>query len=140
MKRSFTVRSEDQLPELVEELLVLSGDRRIFVLEGEMGAGKTTLIKAFCRVLDVSDPVSSPSFSIVNEYGRPSGEKVYHIDLYRIGAEEELYDMGFEEILDGSHYSFIEWPQRARNFLPPDPVWIEIEIRDENERRILIRT
>lgn len=118
----------------------LSGERRIFVLEGEMGAGKTTLIKAFCQELGVKDPVSSPSFSIINEYRRESGEKVYHIDLYRIGDEEELYDMGIEEIVDESHYCFIEWPEKAGNFLPSDPVWIDIEIMDDSERRILMRS
>lgn len=140
MKHHFTLRSEDELPGLAEELLDLSGDRRIFVVEGEMGAGKTTLIKAFCSILDVVDPVSSPSFSILNEYRRSSGSKVYHIDLYRVGDEEELYDMGFEEVLDGNAYCFLEWPDLVGNFLPSDPVKIDIRVNDERERRILIRT
>ncbi|MFB6258718.1 MAG: tRNA (adenosine(37)-N6)-threonylcarbamoyltransferase complex ATPase subunit type 1 TsaE [Flavobacteriales bacterium] len=140
MERSYTVRSEEDLSGLVGEFLALSGERRIFVLSGEMGAGKTTLVKAFCDALGVKDPVASPSFSIVNEYRRNSGEKVYHIDLYRVAEEEELFDMGFEELLDGSAYCFVEWPERARNFLPPYPVRVTIETRDESERRILIRT
>ncbi len=140
MKRSFTLRSEEELPQLAEEFLDLSGERRIFVLEGEMGAGKTTLIKAFCRVLGVSDPVCSPSFSILNEYRRTSGDKVYHIDLYRVGEEEELYDMGFEEVMDGTAYCFIEWPELAQNFFPSDPVRIDIRIKDQHERLIQIRT
>ncbi len=140
MTRSFTVSSEEELPELVNKILVLSGERRIFVLEGEMGAGKTTLIKVFCEHLGVKDPTSSPSFSIVNEYRRADGEKLYHIDLYRVGDEEELYDLGFEEILDGEQYCFIEWPERAGNFLPEDHVRIDIEVRQASERRIHIRT
>ena len=140
MTETFIVRSASELPAVAEKLLALSGERRIFVMEGEMGAGKTTLIKAICERLDVIDPTSSPSFSIINEYRRSGGGKLYHIDLYRIGEEEELYDMGFEEILDGHHYCFIEWPERAGNFLPSDPVRVAIEVRDEKERRILIRT
>ena len=138
--RSFELSSEASLPDLARKLLELSGERRIFVLEGEMGAGKTTLIKAFCQELGVKDPVSSPSFSIINEYRRESAEKVYHIDLYRIGDEEELYDMGIEEVVDESHYCFIEWPEKAGNFLPSDPVRIDIEIMDDSERRILMRS
>jgi tRNA threonylcarbamoyladenosine biosynthesis protein TsaE len=138
--RSFELSSEASVPDLAGKLLELSGERRIFVLKGEMGAGKTTLIKAFCKELGVIDPVSSPSFSIINEYRRASGERVYHIDLYRLGDEEELYDLGFEEIMDGTHYCFIEWPELAGNFLPSDPVWVDIEIRDESERRILMQT
>jgi tRNA threonylcarbamoyladenosine biosynthesis protein TsaE len=140
MTEAFIVRSEAELPELAEKLLVLSGERRIFVLEGEMGAGKTTLVKALCARLDVKDPTASPSFSIINEYRRSDGERVFHIDLYRVGDEEELYDMGFEEVLDGKHYCFIEWPEEAGNFLPPDPVRVGIEVRGEKERRISIRT
>jgi tRNA threonylcarbamoyladenosine biosynthesis protein TsaE len=137
---SFELSSEASLPDLAKKLLELSGERRIFVLKGEMGAGKTTLIKAFCKELGVIDPVSSPSFSIINEYRRASGERVYHIDLYRLGDEEELFDLGFEEIVDGTHYCFIEWPEIAGNFLPSDPVWVDIDIRDESERRILMQT
>lgn len=137
---SFELSSEASLPDLAKKLLELSGERRIFVLKGEMGAGKTTLIKAFCNELGVIDPVSSPSFSIINEYRRASGERVFHIDLYRLGDEEELFDLGFEEIVEGKQYCFIEWPEIAGNFLPSDPVWVDIEIRDESERRILMQT
>lgn len=140
MKKSFTVRSEEELPAVARELLALSEERRIFALYGEMGAGKSTLIKAFCRVLEVNDTVSSPSFAIVHEYRRPSGEAVHHVDLYRLGDEEELYDLGFEDILEEPGYCFIEWPEKAGNFLPSDPVRLDIEISEEAERRIRIRT
>lgn len=140
MKRILTARSEAELPERAREILAFSGDRRIFVLEGEMGVGKTALIRAFCEVLEVEDPVSSPSFAILHEYRRKNGEKLHHIDLYRVGDEEELFDMGFEEVLEGSSYCFIEWPDAAENFLPVDPVWIGIRLGEDHERRIEIRT
>lgn len=140
MKEELTAYSEAELPDKAREILAFSGDRRIFVLEGEMGVGKTALIRAFCEELGVTDPVASPSFAILHEYRRENGGKLYHIDLYRIGDEEELFDMGLEEVLDGRSYCFIEWPERAENFLPVDPVWIGIRIGDDRERRIEIRT
>ncbi|MBK7270131.1 MAG: tRNA (adenosine(37)-N6)-threonylcarbamoyltransferase complex ATPase subunit type 1 TsaE [Flavobacteriales bacterium] len=90
--------------------------RRVFALHGDLGAGKTTLIKAFCSVLGVKDRTSSPSFAIVNEYQRDTGEALYHFDLYRLKAAEELEGIGFNEYLDSGAYCFIEWPELAGEF------------------------
>ncbi len=99
---------------------------RIFALSGQMGAGKTTFIKAVCAVLGVADIVQSPTFSLVNEYKRRGGEPVFHFDFYRIRNITELFDIGYEDYLYSGHYCFIEWPELAESLLPEDTVRVSI--------------
>lgn len=99
---------------------------RIFTFSGELGAGKTTFIKAFCRQLGVTDVVNSPSFSIINEYRAMDGKKIYHFDFYRIRRPEEILDIGFDEYTSGEYYCFMEWPELAMQLLPPGHVKIKI--------------
>lgn len=98
-------------------LLDFAGTERILVFEAPMGAGKTTFIKSVCKVLGVIDTMSSPTYSIVNEYRTDSGDKLFHFDLYRLKSSDELMDMGFEEYLSLNHYVFIEWPELAFPFI-----------------------
>jgi len=107
----------NDLPRAAKELIDFAGPNRVFLFYGEMGAGKTTLIKSVCKVLGVLDPVSSPTFSIVNEYLSDS-ESVYHFDFYRIKNETEAYDLGYEDYLYSGNYCFIEWPEKIANLLP----------------------
>lgn len=109
-------------PEVAGALLHAFPDRRVFALRGELGAGKTTLIKALCAELGVEDTTSSPSFAIVNEYRSATAGPVYHFDLYRMKDAAELEGIGFHEYLDSGHYCFVEWPEIARGVLPPDTV------------------
>lgn len=107
-------------------------------VEGEMGAGKTTLIKAILRILGVKDVISSPTFSLVNTYELPNHTPVYHADLYRVENEEELYDIGFDEYLDSNSLIFIEWSERMSSLFNPKTITVSIEITAENRRKLSI--
>jgi tRNA threonylcarbamoyladenosine biosynthesis protein TsaE len=119
-------RNEEMLPVVARQVLGFAPSERIFLFEGELGAGKTTLIKAICQQLDVSDQVNSPTFSIVNEY-RSSKGPVYHFDLYRLKDLAEALDIGIEDYLYSGYYCFVEWPDKLTELLPPDYVKIRIE-------------
>ena len=108
---------------------------RVYALQGKMGAGKTTLIKAIGDVLEVEEVVSSPTFALVNEYTTGEGEPFYHFDFYRINKLEEVYDIGYEEYFYSDNYCFIEWPEMVKLLLPESYVLVEIEV-DEKEQRI----
>ena len=109
----------------------------IWLFNGEMGAGKTTLIKSLCRYLGYTDEVTSPTFSLVNEYQTPSS-MIYHMDLYRLNSENELLDIGFEEYLDGDAFCFIEWPQIAENLIVQSHYKIKILLNEDLSRKIEI--
>ncbi len=110
-------------------------DRRVFAFHGGMGAGKTTLIQAICREIGVEGTMSSPTFSIINEYHSPQGP-VYHIDLYRCTTEEEVLRAGVEDCLYSNNLCFVEWPSIATTVFPPDTVEITIEEINNNTRKI----
>jgi len=126
----------DEMIYVAENLLKKFPDQRIFTLTGDLGAGKTTFVKAFARELGIDENISSPTFSIVHEYGS-GAEIIYHFDLYRLKNELELFEIGFEEYLDGEHYVLIEWPELAQKFLPEQYVSLQFEVEDENSRRII---
>nr|WP_321223461.1 tRNA (adenosine(37)-N6)-threonylcarbamoyltransferase complex ATPase subunit type 1 TsaE [uncultured Psychroserpens sp.] len=102
---------------------------------GEMGAGKTTLIKSLVKLLGSNDEVSSPTFSIVNDY-KVRNESIYHFDLYRINDEEEALNFGFEDYLYTSNWVLIEWPQNAQSLMPDDTNIIEISHKNEDSRSL----
>lgn len=134
MSLKIDISDEASLSAAARQLLDFAGEARIFAFEAPMGAGKTTFIRQLCIALGSKDHFSSPTYSIVNEYASPSG-KLFHFDLYRLRSEEELYDIGFEEYLDGRHYCFIEWPQIAADLLE-DPFLI-VKISVEEGKRLL---
>lgn len=107
-------------------------------LEGEMGAGKTTLIKTILRILGVKDIISSPTFSLVNTYELPNHKPIYHSDLYRVENEEELYDVGFDEYLESNSLIFIEWSERMTSLFNPKAMKITIEITSQYRRKLSI--
>jgi len=110
---------------------------RVFALYGVMGAGKTTLIKAFCKVLGVGEVVVSPTFSLINEYRAENGLAVYHFDFYRIRSLTEAYDMGYEEYFYSGNYCFIEWPEKIEELLPTGFVYINIGFKNHSHTRII---
>lgn len=118
-------------------ILTAYPDQRVFALSGPMGAGKTTFIKEFCQQLNVADTVNSPTFSIVNEYQTTDGLSVFHFDFYRIEKAEELMDIGYEDYFYSGFYCFIEWPEKFKQLLPVNSVYISIEIAENDDARII---
>ncbi|HYH56251.1 MAG TPA: tRNA (adenosine(37)-N6)-threonylcarbamoyltransferase complex ATPase subunit type 1 TsaE [Anseongella sp.] len=127
----------EELPSCAGKLLDFAGGERIFLFYGEMGAGKTTFIRAICRQLGVTSPVSSPTFALINEYAGREGP-VYHFDFYRLKNETEAYDIGAEEYFESGHPCLVEWPERVQGLLPPRHIRVEIEA-DGNLRKIKLR-
>ena len=105
----------------------------------ETWVGKTTFIKAVCEELGVKDVITSPTFSLVNEYTDGKGEPVYHFDFYRIKKIAEVFDIGVEQYFDSGHYCFIEWPDIVEFFLPDDAVHLEIYEQEDGARRFIIK-
>ena len=110
----------------------------IFTFEGEIGVGKTTLIKKILNNFKVKDLVKSPTFSIVNEYLTSDNKIIYHFDFFRIKDKIELINIGFEDYLDSSNFCFIEWPNSIKNLLPNDINKIKMEYVSETKRKIII--
>jgi len=108
----------DELDHVAQQLIEEAANQRVWLFEGEMGVGKTTLIKALCRAVGVVSVVQSPTYGLVNEYTTQSGESVYHFDCYRFRNEAEALDIGLEEYLDSGAYCFIEWPERIESLWP----------------------
>ncbi len=131
-----TVKDKRHLHSAAKLFLEHTAGKKIFALHGAMGAGKTTFIKALCETIGTSDIVSSPTFTLVNEYRALNGESIFHIDFYRIKKLEEVLDFGVEEYLTGSSYCFIEWPELAEEILPAETVKVAIMADDDGKRII----
>jgi tRNA threonylcarbamoyladenosine biosynthesis protein TsaE len=132
-----SVNSLSQLPQAAEAILANSAGNKIFLFYGEMGAGKTTLIKVLCEILGVNEQATSPTFSIVNEYiGRDS--RIFHFDFYRLKNQTEALDMGYEEYFYSGAYCFIEWPEKIPDLLPDHYTTIRIKVLDSNSRSVSI--
>jgi len=135
MNKNYTI---EDLPTIASEIIALVKYKKI-LFYGEMGAGKTTLIKEICNQLNVLDTISSPTFSLVNEYETSKNKKVFHFDFYRIEDEEEALDMGIEEYFDNNCWCLIEWPENIKNLLPLDAVQIHLSILDIGQRNIQLK-
>ena len=129
-KLSFASVSLDVLDEVAKDIVTSLDERKIILFYGEMGSGKTTLIKEICRQLGVTDSMSSPTYGLVNEYNSPKG-KIYHFDLYRVKNLEECLDIGMEEYLYSGNYCLIEWPDIATSLYPENVVKVRIEGTEE---------
>ncbi len=127
------IKSTAELNNVADQLLAYAKGNKFYIFEGEMAAGKTTFIKAFCEVLGVTDVVSSPTFSIVNEYKSKNGP-VYHFDFYRLKNIREAYDIGYEEYFYSDQYCLIEWPSKVEELLPESYVKVQITIIENDER------
>jgi tRNA threonylcarbamoyladenosine biosynthesis protein TsaE len=139
MEKTLTVASLNELDKAASTILNDIGEHRVVALFGKMGAGKTTLIKAFCNHLGVDDVVSSPTFALVNEYLAQNGEPLFHFDFYRIESIEEVYDIGYEEYIYSGHFCFIEWPEMIMELLPESYVYLLIEETENGTRQISYR-
>jgi tRNA threonylcarbamoyladenosine biosynthesis protein TsaE len=127
-----------ELPDIAEvaKKIISLAENKVLLFYGDMGVGKTTLIKEIARQLSVDDVTSSPTFSIVNEYLTNSGESLYHFDFYRINDENEVYQFGAEEYLDSGNWCFIEWPEKVENLLPLDAHAIKILMNNDGTRSL----
>jgi tRNA threonylcarbamoyladenosine biosynthesis protein TsaE len=128
------------LPELenaAEQIVTFAGKEQIFIFDGEMGAGKTTLIKSLAKALGVTEVVTSPTFSIVNEY-EANGDIIYHFDFYRIKNLQEAYDIGYEEYFYSGNKCLIEWPAKIESLIPEHYIKIEINVINENTRLLSV--
>jgi tRNA threonylcarbamoyladenosine biosynthesis protein TsaE len=130
-----TVQSLTKLPSNASAILEFAAGNKIFLFYGDMGAGKTTLIKSLCDCLGTAEPVTSPTFSIVNEY-EGADNRIYHFDFYRLKTETEALDMGYEEYFYSGAYCFIEWPEKIPNLLPDHYISIKITVTGDEQREI----
>ncbi|GAB3932807.1 tRNA (adenosine(37)-N6)-threonylcarbamoyltransferase complex ATPase subunit type 1 TsaE [Mucilaginibacter myungsuensis] len=129
--------SLNDIPAAASQVLDAASPNKIFVLYGEMGAGKTTFIKSLCDALGAEGQANSPTFSIVNEYVTDKGP-IYHFDFYRLKDQTEALDMGYEEYFYSGNYCFIEWPERIPDLLPANYTEIHIEAKDDGTRQITL--
>ena len=132
------IPSLEEISAVAEEFIRLAmQEDTVFAFNGQMGAGKTTFIKALCEALGVSEVVTSPTFSIVNEYrSDDTGELIYHFDFYRIKKLDEAYDMGCEDYFYSGAVCLIEWPELVEDLLPGNTVWVDIRVNDDQTRTI----
>lgn len=128
-----------ELTKIAEDIVSFAGDTRVWLLYGEMGAGKTTLVKAICTVMGSGDLVSSPTYSLVNQYEDSTGGAIYHFDFYRIGNESEAFDIGTEEYFRSGCYCFVEWPSKIPSLLP-ESHYLEIGIASAETMRTIAVT
>jgi tRNA threonylcarbamoyladenosine biosynthesis protein TsaE len=136
---TITLRKPADVTTVARVILTSYPNRRIFTFTGDLGAGKTTLIKGFCEALGVKEGTSSPSFAIVNEY-EGEQDKIYHLDLYRLKHEEELEGIGFTEYLDSGAYCFIEWPELGEGSLTDNVVRLRLDMGPGQHRTVRIKT
>jgi len=133
----FIAKNTADLDQICEKLIE-QFHHKVILFYGEMGNGKTTLIKQLCKKLGVTEPTSSPTFSIVNEYKTNDNKTIYHFDFYRIKDETEVLDFGYEEYLYSNNFCFIEWPEKIPNMLPEDVVKVYITLDKDNHRVIKV--
>jgi tRNA threonylcarbamoyladenosine biosynthesis protein TsaE len=131
---SLTCSSLKDLPEIARRILNFGGKAKVISFEGELGAGKTTLIKEICKILGVEDNVSSPTFAIINEYLDSGDNPVYHFDFYRVKNIEEGMDIGTEDYFYSGDVCLIEWPQMVADLIPEESIFVNIEVKGEETR------
>ncbi|GGF17472.1 tRNA (adenosine(37)-N6)-threonylcarbamoyltransferase complex ATPase subunit type 1 TsaE [Echinicola rosea] len=127
------------LPKAAKEVVAVCKDLPVWIFQGEMGAGKTTLIKAIAKEFGVGDIVSSPSFSIVNEYQNDRGETFYHFDFYRIKEQEEVLEIGVDEYIYSGNYCWLEWAENIPDYLPEEFYLIRISVSENDGREMSIK-
>jgi tRNA threonylcarbamoyladenosine biosynthesis protein TsaE len=132
--KSITYHSLSEIKKVAKAILEFGQKTPVWIFEGPMGAGKTTLIKAICDVLIVTSHVQSPTYSLVNEYVTKQGKDLYHFDFYRIKNEEEAMDIGVEDYLYSGERCFIEWASKIENLLPTKYLKIEIQVQEDGGR------
>ncbi|MBF1392174.1 MAG: tRNA (adenosine(37)-N6)-threonylcarbamoyltransferase complex ATPase subunit type 1 TsaE [Prevotella histicola] len=131
-----TIKSLDTIQETAKEFINRMGEGKVFAFYGKMGAGKTTFIKALCETLGVKDVITSPTFSLINEYTDGKGNSIYHFDFYRIKKLEEVYDMGYEDYFYSGNLCLLEWPELIEEILPENVIKVTIEEQADGTRKL----
>lgn len=131
--KKIEIDSLSELERVAEEILSALGERRVVLLRGGMGAGKTTLVSRIAAKLGAEDTVTSPTFALVNEYEGREGT-IYHFDFYRINRVEEVFDLGYEEYFYSDELCFVEWPEMVEGLLPDDAMQVRITVGDDQKR------
>ena len=126
------------MPDVAEEILDALDGRNVVAFFGEMGAGKTTLIREICAKMGSEDVVTSPTFALVNRYDGAEGRPIFHFDFYRIERPEEAFDMGYEEYFDSEGLCLVEWSERIEELLPDDVMKVTIEVLSPTKRTVTI--
>ena len=129
--------SIDQLEEVAQKI-ISENPKKVILFHGEMGVGKTTLIKQLCKTLGVTGATSSPTFSLVNEYEADDNQLVYHFDFYRLNREEEALDMGVDDYLYSGNWCFIEWAEKIPNLIPEVHSVINISLLADGKRSLTL--
>lgn len=138
MKRTLTINSLSDIDSVAKEFIEMTEGNSIIAFYAPMGAGKTTFTNAICRCLGVDDDaVSSPTFSIVNEYRAATGKSIYHFDFYRINKITEAFDIGFYDYVDSGELCIIEWPENIEEILPEESLKVFISVDDNTGARVL---
>lgn len=128
----------NEIGNAAKKFLSLIGDKKHFAFYGNMGAGKTTFIKEICNLLNVTDTVTSPTFSIINEYHTKAHDKIFHFDFYRIEDIEEVFNLGYEDYFYSDNFCFVEWPELVEELLPEHIIRVKLSVNDDQSRKVLI--
>jgi tRNA threonylcarbamoyladenosine biosynthesis protein TsaE len=136
MIKHFEAKNLDELESISQEIITALGNSRVVLLNGGMGAGKTTLVKAMLTSLGADDNGSSPTFSLINQYSSVNHGTIFHLDLYRLNSMEEALDIGIEDVLYDGNWCFIEWPENIISLLPENYGQIDIQVDENGLRQI----
>lgn len=137
MSKRIVINNLKEIENAADRFLEFTDRSNVIAFYGTMGAGKTTFIKAICKVLGVPDTVNSPTFTIINEYRTKEGKSIYHFDFYRIDKIEEAYDIGFDEFIENGSLSLIEWPEKIETLLPDNTLRVQINVLENEVREIV---
>lgn len=134
----YIIHTLNDIQDVAARFLTDYEHRKVFGFDAEMGTGKTTFILALLKAMGIEDVEGSPTYSLVNSYDSNMYGKVYHFDVYRLENEEEAYDIGIEEMLYDGAYCFVEWPEKIKNLLPSNTIWVYLRKNDADERIITV--
>lgn len=132
--RTIHITSQEELPDIAKAVVEAIGRRTVVAFRGEMGAGKTTLIREIVAQLGATDTVTSPTFAIINQYKGSDNRRIYHFDFYRINDIREAYDFGYEEYFFSNDICLVEWPEKIEPLLPDNTVTVRIAVDSDTAR------